>query len=206
MYRLSSVLVLTLLASSALALFLLVLISSPKSESSVVVVTTPHVHKSMQIIIAQSHCEGTLHPELCVSTLSSFPDLHRKSIAEIISSTAVGEVRDSAHNCSHLRRHIPKLEPIERRALEDCLQLLADTVSELRTALTHLSAAATSKHVEIQTLLSAAMTNEDTCLDGLLHTKNNLSSYVEDNLHTISHHVSNSLAMLNKIKSTVESY
>ncbi|XP_060189262.1 pectinesterase-like [Lycium barbarum] len=167
--------------------------------------TTPHIHVHKNIQIAQSHCEGTLHPELCVSTLSSFPHLHRKSIAEIISSTVkvtVGEVRDSAHNCSYLRRHIPKLEPIEKQALEDCVQLLGATISELRTALTDLSPkkSASKYYNEIQTLLSAAMTNEDTCLDGLFYSKKNLSRYVEDNLHTIAHHISNSLAMLKKIK------
>uniref|UniRef100_A0A1S3XAY4 Probable pectinesterase/pectinesterase inhibitor 39 n=1 Tax=Nicotiana tabacum TaxID=4097 RepID=A0A1S3XAY4_TOBAC len=116
-----------------------------------------------------------------------------------------GKVRASAHNCSDLRRHVPKLEPIEKRALQDCVELLGETIAELRTALTDLSPKkSASKHYnDIQTLLSAAMTNEDTCLDGLFYsTKNNLTRYVEDNLHTIAHHVSNSLAMLNKIKRT----
>lgn len=204
-------LILTILASTALVLLtFFVLLSNPKSSSSRAAekMMTPHIHVHKNIQIAQSHCEGILHPELCVSTLSSFPNLHRKSIAEIISSTvkiAVGKVRASAHNCSDLRRHVPKLEPIEKRALQDYVELLGETIAELRTALTDLSPKkSASKHYnDIQTLLSAAMTNEDTCLDGLFYsTKNNLTRYVEDNLHTIAHHVSNSLAMLNKIKRT----
>ncbi|XP_009783075.1 pectinesterase-like [Nicotiana tabacum] len=208
--RHTSTLPLVILASTALVLLtFFLLLGNPNSSSSTAVATrTPHIHVHKNIQIAQSHCEGTLHPELCVSTLSSFPNLHRKSIAEIISSTvkvAVGEVRDSAHNCSDLRRNVPKLEPIEKRALQDCVELLGETIAELRTALTDLSPKkSASKHYnDIQTLLSAAMTNEDTCLDGLFYcTKNNLTRYVEDNLHTIAHHVSNSLAMLNKIKRT----
>ncbi|KAK4357233.1 hypothetical protein RND71_022843 [Anisodus tanguticus] len=191
---------LTLLAVSAiisLTFFSINLKSSSKTVHKI------HVHKNIQI--AQSHCEDTLYPHLCVSTLSLIPDLAQKSISQIISSTinvTVAEVKASAKNCTEIREDMPKLEPYEKRALEDCVQLLDNTIIELKTTLSDLSPKRSSSqnYNNLQTLLSAAMTNQATCLDGLARSKKNLRRYVQESLHTIAHHVSNCLAMLNKMK------
>ncbi|KAA8543076.1 hypothetical protein F0562_021429 [Nyssa sinensis] len=186
---------LVLLPISTLALLTLSLIRNPK---------TPHIHFHKNIQISHPACEGTLYPDLCVSTLSTFPDLHSKSLPEIISATinkTVTEVRASASNCTGLRRKLPSLTPLEKRALEDCLELFDDTVAELRTALSDLSPKkSTSKHYHhLQTLLSGAITNQYTCLDGFAYSSGRVRKYIEKSLYTISHHVSNSLVMLKKI-------
>ncbi|KAK6135076.1 hypothetical protein DH2020_031197 [Rehmannia glutinosa] len=163
-----------------------------------------HIHKHIQI--AESHCEGTLYPDLCVSTVASFPELRRKTLPEIISATVnvtMKEVRDSASNCSSLRRKLlKKLEPIELRALEDCLELFADTVEELKKINSDLSASKSPEkyYDDLQTLLSGAMTNQYTCLDGFAYSKNNTRRFIEGRLKRISRHVSNSLAMVKKLK------
>ncbi|KAK6120179.1 hypothetical protein DH2020_046085 [Rehmannia glutinosa] len=163
-----------------------------------------HIHKHIQI--AESHCEGTLYPDLCVSTVASFPELRRKTLPEIISATVnvtMKEVRDSASNCSSLRRKLlKKLEPIELRALEDCLELFADTVEELKKINSDLSASKSQEkyYDDLQTLLSGAMTNQYTCLDGFAYSKNNTRRFIEGRLKRISRHVSNSLAMVKKLK------
>uniref|UniRef100_A0A5B7BK03 Pectinesterase n=1 Tax=Davidia involucrata TaxID=16924 RepID=A0A5B7BK03_DAVIN len=190
---------LTLLPISTVALLALssltLLIKNPK---------TPHIHLHKHIQISHRACEGTLYPELCVSTLSTFPDLHSKSLPEIISATVnktVAEVRASASNCTGIRKKLTNLTPLEKRALDDCLELFDDTVAEFRTALSDLSPKkSTSKHYHhLQTLLSGAITNQYTCLDGFAYSKGNVRKYIEDSLYTISHHVSNSLVMLKKI-------
>ncbi|MCD7460955.1 hypothetical protein HAX54_044905 [Datura stramonium] len=194
---------LTLLAVSAivsLTFFTSSLSKNPKSSSKAVHI---HVHKNIQI--AHSHCEDTLYRQLCVSTLSLIPDLAQKSISQIISSTinvTVAEVRASARNCSDIREDLPELDPYEKLALDDCVQLLDNTITELKTSLSDLSPKRSSSqnYTDLQTLLSAAMTNQATCLDGLARSKKNLRKYVQHRLHTISHHVSNCLAMLNKLK------
>ncbi|KAK6780808.1 hypothetical protein RDI58_022992 [Solanum bulbocastanum] len=167
-----------------------------------------HVHKNIQI--ALSHCEDALYKQLCVSTLSSIPDLPQKSISQIISSTinvTVVEVKASAKNCTDIREDLPKLEPYEKRALEDCIQLLDNTIIELKSSLLALSPnrSLSQNYNDLQTLLSAAMTNQATCLDGLGRSKKNLRRFVQRRLHTISHHVSNCLAMLKKLKKSSSS-
>ncbi|GFQ04115.1 pectinesterase [Phtheirospermum japonicum] len=114
------------------------------------------------------------------------------------------EVRDSASNCSSLRRKLlRRLEPIELRALDDCLELFADTAAELSQIVADLSASKspeTSYYDDLQTLLSGAMTNQYTCLDGFAYSKNNTRRFIEGRLKRISRHVSNTLAMVKKLK------
>ncbi|KAL7198989.1 hypothetical protein ACSBR2_021305 [Camellia fascicularis] len=154
--------------------------------------------------IANSTCDGTLYPDLCVSTISTFPDLLLKSLPQIIAATvnhSVTEVRASESNCSGILRTIPELAPLDKQALDDCIELLDNTIAELKTVIADLSAnKTTSKHFrDLQTLLSGAMTNQYTCLDGFAYSKGNVRPYIKDRLDKISHHVSNALAMLRKI-------
>nr|GLL42568.1 pectinesterase-like [Ipomoea trifida] len=151
-------------------------------------------------------CEGTLYPELCVSTLAAaLPDRRAKTIPEIIAATVnvtVDEVKASAVNCSGIRRKLPRLGPLEKRALDDCLELFSETRDELKKVLADLATtASSSKHyVDLQTFFSAAMTNQATCLDGFAYSKKHVRRIIEKRLVQISHHVSNALAMLKKIK------
>lgn len=162
-----------------------------------------HIHKHLQI--AHSTCEGTLYPDLCVSTLVSFPDLTSKSIASIISAIVnltLHEVRSAASNCSRLEKKLPQLGPLDKHALDDCRELLQKTIDEFNDVISDLSsgvANATKHFHDLQTLLSGAMTNQFTCLDGFAYSSTDIRDRIEKGIVNISHHVSNSLAMLKKI-------
>lgn len=163
-----------------------------------------HVHQHLQI--AQSTCQDTFYPDLCVSTLATFPDLRQRTLPEIISrlvNSTVFEVRDSRQNCTRIRRKLQNLDPLDRRALEDCLELLDDTVAQLKAAISDLSSnkSALQHYMDLQTLFSGAMTNQDTCLDGFaFSSRKYIRKFIEGRLRKISHHVSNSLAMLKTVK------
>ncbi|CAN4101918.1 unnamed protein product [Withania somnifera] len=171
--------------------------------------TTPQNDVDKNIKIANSHCQGTLHPQVCISTLSLIPNLDTKSIPEIISAyvnVIENEVKTSSQNCTNILHHMSNLDPVEKRALDDCIELLGGTtMDELQTTLNDLSTKNTSnsplKHYnDIQTLLSGAMTNRDTCIGGFYNSNHNLTHYFDKDLHTLSQHFSNSLAMLKKLK------
>ncbi|KAI3837177.1 hypothetical protein MKX03_028508 [Papaver bracteatum] len=158
--------------------------------------------------VAHSNCEGTLYPELCITTLASlFPgaSLKRKSIAELISGIinhTVDIVKISASNCTGIKNKFGnQLDPRENRALDDCLELFEDTVLDLGEALSDLQSRNTSakRYHHLQTLFSASMTNQFTCLDGFFYSKGNVRKQIEKRLYRISQLVSNSLAMLQKI-------
>nr|DAD47683.1 TPA_asm: hypothetical protein HUJ06_017620 [Nelumbo nucifera] len=68
------------------------------------------------------------------------------------------------------------LDPLQEMALDDCLEILDETVADLKSALSGLSPKnSPSRHYnDLGTLLSAAMTNQYTCLDGFAHSKGNI--------------------------------
>jgi pectinesterase len=157
--------------------------------------------------VAHSTCEGTLYPDLCVSTLSTFPDLTSKTIPQVICSVlnfTIKEVKSSSSNCTGLRYHSRSAQSIlDKRALDDCINLFDTTVEEIKTTISDLSQAQTTiasvEKRNCQTLLSGAMTNVYTCLDGFAYSKSKLRKKIENSLNDISSHVSNSLAMLKKV-------
>ena len=203
-------LLLTFLPISAIALVLLLysttpLKKSPKnSTTDMVDIPHLHIHNHKHIQVAHSTCQGTLYPELCVSTLSSFPDLATKSLPQIISATVnqtLSKVRVSSSNCSSIRKKLKNLDPLQKRALDDCLELFDDTMAQLKTTISDLSSKKldSKHHNDLQSLLSAAMTNQYTCLDGFANSKADVREEIKGNLYNISQLVSNSLAILKKI-------
>ncbi|XP_043708356.1 pectinesterase [Telopea speciosissima] len=188
-----------------LGLLLLLQFSPNRSKQSPKTTKTPKWHIHHHLKVAHSACEGTLYPELCVSTISTIPNIATKSIPQIISATVnqtVAEVHSSASNCSSIRKKEKKiLDPLQKRALDDCLELFSETVAELKSSLSDLSKTSTLKRYhDLQTLLSGAMTNQYTCLDGFAYSNGKVRKKIEKRLYRISRLVSNSLAMLKKLK------
>ncbi|GKV53427.1 hypothetical protein SLEP1_g59954 [Rubroshorea leprosula] len=160
-----------------------------------------HVHNHLQI--AHAACEGTLYRDLCVSTLASIPDLSSKSLPELVAATVnqtMFEVRASSNNCSSIERN-EALDIQEKRAVDDCLELLSYTMADLRESLTGLSTrkAVSQNYHNLQTIFSAAITNQYTCLDGFAYSKGDVRDIIKRGIFNISHHVSNSLVILKKI-------
>ncbi|GLT71249.1 hypothetical protein SLA2020_432830 [Shorea laevis] len=200
--RKTSELLFTFLSISAIVLVLLSSIThlkkSPKTRD------IPHLHLHKHIQVAHTTCQGTLYPDLCVSTLSSFLDLPSKSLPQIISANVnhtMHEVEASFRNCTTTRKKLKNLELFQKRSLDDCLELFDDTIAELKTTLSYLSTekSACKQYYDLQTLLSAAMTNQYTCLDDMVFSKAGVGDEIKNSLSTISQHLSNSLVMLKKL-------
>ncbi|XP_021763211.1 pectinesterase-like [Chenopodium quinoa] len=188
---------------SILTIFMLVLKPSFKTSHK------PHIHHlhvQNHLQLAQSHCDGTLYPDLCISTVSTIPHLHKKSLTEILRYTiSVTEVivRTSTANVSGLEsgnRH--SLSRLQHIAVKDCLELLSETSDQLETVLSETAdqCGPTQNLSSILSFLSAAMTNQFTCLDGFAVGSNRtVRQFIQAGLYNISHHVSNSLVMMKKI-------
>lgn len=101
----------------------------------------------------------------------------------------------------------PNIAHRYRCAFEDCLGLLDDTIFDLETAISKLQTSSLGAH-DVNMLLSDAMTNQDTCLEGFttsgIHENNYDNTYIltdslKDSILEISSNLSNSLGMLQKI-------
>ncbi|KAL2945330.1 Pectinesterase 3 [Bienertia sinuspersici] len=139
--------------------------------------------------------------DLCISTLSSLPDLHKKSLAEALRytiSVTKAEVKASTGNVSGLECG----NKFQLRAVKDCLELLNETSDELKTVLDEMAGQCgpARNYTNMLTFLSGAMTNQYTCLDGFdVGSNKTVRRPIEASLVNITRHISNSLAMLKKM-------
>ncbi|KMZ60855.1 pectin methylesterase, family CE8 [Zostera marina] len=153
--------------------------------------------------VAQIHCNGTLYPSLCMSMVSSIPEVKSKSlphvISHIIAHTTIA-VRRSSRKCSKLlhKRH-RHLQLRQRLALTDCLELFDSTIEDLESARFDMLSTTdvSSYYHDLQTILSAGITNQGTCLDGF--SDDSLRYSISKGVRHISQLVSNSLAMSKKL-------
>ncbi|KAM7276260.1 hypothetical protein ACFE04_018126 [Oxalis oulophora] len=203
----NSKLVIKFLSISSIFVLVFILFSFTPRKNNVDTTTVPRLHISNHIQVAHSACDGTLYPELCVSTLSTVSDLGTKNLSQLIVATVnqtVDEVKASKLNCTKIQDKFKNLGIRDQRALADCLELLDDTNAELKSAISDLSkknySSAIFYYNDLQTLFSGAMTNQFTCLDGFAYSNGKVRRIIERRLNRISRHVSNSLAMLKKLK------
>ncbi|PKA62233.1 Pectinesterase 3 [Apostasia shenzhenica] len=199
-------LLLTTAAITATATFLTVLLLNGSKYQQPVAHRRLHAASYLQSAAAASHCAGTLYPSLCVSTLLSVPNLTAKPLPVVISAavnhTAVA-VLQSSRNCSSiLRQRHTYLDRTQQMALSDCLELLDATLDDLRLAAGRLRCPSSRRwSSDLSTVLSAAITNQFTCLDGFAFVpgEDSIRPEIQQRFLHISQLVSNALSMSKKI-------
>ncbi|CAM8899926.1 unnamed protein product [Rhodiola kirilowii] len=135
-------------------------------------------HHSHAII--KSSCSTTFHPDLCHSALSdhTFPQA-LTTPSEVVQAllNQTKKVVQSNHITIKKLSQLRNCTKRGRTALDDCIELIQETIEEIEDAVMELkmypSGDALMQHADhLKTLMSAAMTNQDTCLDGFSHDKN----------------------------------
>lgn len=161
-------------------------------------------HHSHTII--KNACSSTLYPELCFSAISSSPNVtHKvtthKDVIELslnITTTAV------EHNFFTVKKLLKRKNLTEREkvALHDCLETIDETLDELKEARKDLAEYPNKKTVyqhadDLKTLISSAITNQVTCLDGFSHDGEDkiVRKVLEEGQKHVEHMCSNALAM-----------
>lgn len=103
--------------------------------------------------------------------------------------------------------HTHGMKPTEVAAMQDCVEELSDTVDELRKSIDEMGKAKGSDTQlminDIQTWVSAALTDETTCTDGFAENSmdGNVKSEVRKNILNIAHLTSNALSLINNYAS-----
>ncbi|KAL7602427.1 pectinesterase [Lactuca sativa] len=158
----------------------------------------------------KSTCDTTLYPSLCFNTISSIPinlhhDNHTKTrnvlkfyIQKTINRLAITRSRMAAMN----------LKVREKNWVQNCLELLDLSQYELQESMNHLSPPYDDPppYAAIKNLLSAAMTNENTCIEGFADLKLNGPSQTrfgrlfQKSLTPIMRMISNCLAITNYLE------
>ncbi|KAI4352491.1 hypothetical protein L6164_006740 [Bauhinia variegata] len=161
------------------------------------------IHKSnvdfpQSHVIIRTSCNITLYPELCFSAIASETDA-----ADRVSSQRDRVVYKLAvqHNYFTVEKLSAKkgLTEREKTALHDCLETSDETLDELEKTLIDLrenpNKKSFTKHAnDLKTLISAAITNQVTCLDGFYNDGNKEIKEALQDGHV--HMCSNALAMI----------
>ncbi|XVF35220.1 hypothetical protein REPUB_Repub18cG0126700 [Reevesia pubescens] len=86
----------------------------------------------------------------------------------------------------------------QRGTMQDCKDLHQITVSSLKKSVSRIQAGDSRKLADARAYLSAALTNKNTCLEGLDSASGSLKPVLVKSLISTYRHVSNSLSMLPK--------
>ncbi|CAL0315441.1 unnamed protein product [Lupinus luteus] len=162
-------------------------------------------HHSHTII--KSACSSTFYPELCFSVISSEPGVtHKvsthKDVIELSLNITTRAVEHNFFIVENLIKTQKGLTEREKTALHDCLENIDETLDELKQAHEDLQFYPNKKTLyqhadDLKTVISSAITNQITCLDGFSHedADKKVRKVLEEGQVHVEHLCSNALAM-----------
>ncbi|KAL3334602.1 hypothetical protein AABB24_031035 [Solanum stoloniferum] len=159
--------------------------------------TVRHIKPSQAI---SRTCSRTRFPTLCLNSLHEFPGALTASDAELV-HISVNATLQRFGRAFYMASDINSLvmDKRTRSAYESCLELLEDSVYLLSRSLTSVAPGAgkspPGNNNDVQTWLSAALTNQDTCTEGFADVSGNVKDQMATNLKDLSQLVSNCLAI-----------
>ncbi|KAH9678323.1 PMEI domain-containing protein [Citrus sinensis] len=154
----------------------------------------------------KTSCSSTTYPTLCYKSLARHASLIQTS-PKLLAHASLNVTLAMAKSTSAVMLKISKslgMKPREAEAMQDCLEELSDSVDELRKSIGEMGLIKASNFEltmnDIQTWVSAALTDETTCSDGF--EKNTVNGkVVRGQIVKIAHMTSNALALINSYAS-----
>ncbi|KDP33984.1 hypothetical protein JCGZ_07555 [Jatropha curcas] len=134
-------------------------------------------HQAAHAII-KSSCSATLYPDLCFSTISTLPNAaiskvrNTRDVIGLSLNVTKESVTKAYLKINRISSGLKKLTPREKIAFGDCFELLNQTIVQINKVARKLHSYPSLKksiaeHAEeFKILLSAALTNQETCIDG----------------------------------------
>lgn len=156
-------------------------------------------------------CKATSYPALCVESLSGYASWIRKNeqhLAETALSISLSRAQSAAAFVAKMSR-VRGIKPRERQAVKDCIENMGDSVDRLRQSVKELSHMGRGGgggqdfiwHISnVQTWVSAALTDENTCLEGFSGRlmEGNIKVAVRRRIVNVAQVTSNALALVNR--------
>lgn len=154
-------------------------------------------------------CGITTYPQLCFTSLSSHASTIQTS-PMLMANTALSVTVSTAQSTSGMMLKLSQtqgMKPREAGAMSDCVEEMSASVEELRKSLSEMGQLRGPKYQlmmsDIQTWVSAALTDENTCMDGFAGKamNGNTKNVVRGQILNVVHMTSNALALINKYAS-----
>ncbi|KAK1287477.1 hypothetical protein QJS10_CPB19g01952 [Acorus calamus] len=158
-----------------------------------------------------SSCSHARYPSLCVRTLSAFAGTSAQTPSDV-ARAAVSAALSAARNASSFLSSAASTARAGRqgKAIRDCVEQISDSVDELSETLTELRRLhpGTFKWQmgNAETWVSAALTNDDTCLDGVAASGDAAGAgaavVIKRRISGVARVTSNALYLVNRLASS----
>jgi pectinesterase len=178
--------------------------SSDSSQSSN---DSSEIQASMKAI--KAICQPTDFKETCVESLSSAAGntSDPKELVKVAFKVAVNHINEAVSKSTVLQEL--EKDPRATQALVNCRELMDYAIADLTNSFDQLGGFDISKYDEIlsdlKIWLSAAVTYQETCLDGFQNTTGNAGESMRKALKTAGELTRNGLAMVSEISSLLTS-
>ncbi|GLU02679.1 hypothetical protein SLE2022_199200 [Rubroshorea leprosula] len=164
---------------------------------------------SDNIDFIRTSCNATLYPDLCYTSLAGYANAIQQDpgrLARAAISVSLKKAHHMAEYVSNLTRDADYgSDPRATSALHDCFSNFGDAVDEIRGSLKQMRQAVSRgsesfrfQMSNVQTWMSAALTDEETCTDGFEDVADSqMKSDVCDRSEEVKKATSNALALVN---------
>ncbi|GAB4825972.1 hypothetical protein Ancab_008840 [Ancistrocladus abbreviatus] len=158
-------------------------------------------------------CSTTQYATLCVSSLSAYASKIQQN-PQVLAQTALAVSLARAQSTKAFVGKQCKakgLKPREVEALQDCMDEIGDTVDRLNKSASELKRAGQARNEEFQwrisnveTWVSAALTDDNTCIDGFAGRALNgkVKASIRAQVVNVVRCTSNALALINQYATT----
>ncbi|XP_024969878.1 pectinesterase 3-like [Cynara cardunculus var. scolymus] len=176
---------------------------------------SPQQPPSSQLSSAQSInavCTQTLYPDSCYSTISAMDHKSNTTDPEQLFKLSLQVALDSLSALSSLPETLMNTtdNQNDKQALEVCRTVLSDAVDNLHDSMSSMdvksgeNVLSAHKIDDLRTWLSAALTNQETCLDTLQEMGSTFLVQIKSKMQNSNEYTSNSLAIVSKILGILE--
>ncbi|CAL5187612.1 unnamed protein product [Lathyrus oleraceus] len=161
----------------------------------------------------KSSCRSTRYPALCVQCLMGYASVigqSERQLAIAAISVSISRTRSSASYVKKISK-ARGVKPREYRAIQDCIENMGDSLDSLSQSARELGSIghAVGEDFEwhmsnVQTWVSAALTDDNTCLDGFAgpSMNGNVKDAFKDRIVNVAQVTSNALALVNRFASS----
>ncbi|KAI4320066.1 hypothetical protein MLD38_033585 [Melastoma candidum] len=157
----------------------------------------------------KASCAYTTYPDVCYETLSSYAATIQTSPTEL-AKEALSVSLNSAQLTSDVVTNLSKMSDLTKResgAVNDCMEMISDSADELRQSLVAMrdlqGPEFKAQMNNIQTWVSAALTDDDTCMDGFNagkgSDKGKVKGIIRSNVMRVAQLTSNALALISRL-------
>ncbi|XP_044467644.1 21 kDa protein-like [Mangifera indica] len=169
--------------------------------------------RSADTTFIKTSCKSTTYPALCVQSLSTYASTIQKSPRQL-ALTALSVSLTRAQSTKSYVTKLKKFKNLKHREVEaiaDCLEEMGDTVDRLSKSVQELKHMGQAKgqdflwHMSnVETWVSAALTDENTCVDGFAGKALNgkIKDSIKAQVVNVAQVTSNALALINKFAAT----